>query len=133
MKKYSLSIDRLIAVILFVGSIFVGLDIRLNISNNHDLWTLPLIHDIIWPLGWVIVVFWALASFETLNKRYLKIGWAVSAVWHFGWLTYLILTIFGFIGLLGLAPILLFWLLFSGVASLAAGLKIREAEREEFA
>jgi len=129
-KRHSISWDRIFAIILFAGSIFVAFDIRFSISSNHNLWSVPFTRYAIWAPGLIILVFWGLASLGLLNRVTLHVGWAISAIWHFGWLAFLIVTIFGFLGMLVTAPLFLFWLLIGGVLSLATGMKIREEERE---
>ena len=129
-KERTMSMDRIFAIILFLGSIFIAIDLRYSVTTNHNLWSLPVVSNIIWPFGLIVVLFWGVASLGRLNNNILHTGWVISAVWHFGWLSFLIITIFGFLGMLSAAPLMLFWLLFSGVLSLAAAMKIREAQRE---
>ena len=132
-KRRSLSMDRVIAIVLLIGSIFVAFDIRYELTTNHSLWSLGLVHDFIWPLGFVIIGFWTVASFSLFSTKVRLIGWVISAIWHFGWLVYLVATIFGFIVFFGTAPFLFVWMIFAGSMSIAAGVKIQDHEREKLA
>lgn len=115
--------DRAIACFLATGGLAVGYSL---IYGSHGLWKLPLVSNVIFPGGCIVVVFWFAAITGKLPKRAGEVGWFISGLWHFGWLAYLISTIFGFIGMLKAAPLLLGWLILAALLSVIAGYDFQE-------
>jgi hypothetical protein len=126
MKIHTIILDRLIAMVLFFGALFVTLDLRHSISTSHYLWESSLIRYVIFPLGLVILAFWGAAVLPTLSKRVLRIGWIISISWHFGWLILMTLSVYGIYGMLTVAPILLIWQIVAGVLSIIAYQSLRK-------
>ena len=86
----------------------------------HGLWGLQIVRNVLFPGGCVIVALWLVATLRQTPIRIREIVWWVSVLWHSGWLAYLLLTIFGFLGLLHVAPLLLGWLVLAlGLSAMA--------------
>jgi hypothetical protein len=123
--------DRAVAWFLAPCGLFVGYSL---IHGSHNLWSLPIVSKIIFPLGCLIVIFWFAVITGKLSYRAQEIGWWSSIAWHAGWLIYLILTIFGFLGMLKAAPLLLLWLILAGFLSVIAihdlRQRIKDAEQD---
>ena len=119
--------DRAVAWFLAPCGLFVGYSL---IHGSHNLWSLPIVSKIIFPLGCLIVIFWFAIITGKLSYRVQQIGWWSSTTWHVGWLGYLILTIFGFIGMMSAAPLLLIWLMLAAFLSIVAVYDLRQRIKE---
>ena len=115
--------DRAIACFLALGGVAIGYSL---LYGAHGLWKLPVVSNVIFPGGSIIVAFWFGAFTGRLPNQAVEVGWWISGIWHLGWLLYLIVSIFGFLGMLVAAPFLLGWLILAAFLSVAAGYDFRQ-------
>lgn len=113
-------LDRFIAIGLFIGGVFISVDLPLGLSSHHQLWRLPFIRSVIYPFGLLVVVFWGMRSLNLGSPRFWSIGWRLSILWHSSLIAWLVTGLIGFVVMLQAMPFLLVWLLVGLVASLLA-------------
>ena len=113
-------LDRLIAIGLFIGGVFISVDLPLGLSSNHQLWKLLFIRSVIYPVGLLVVAFWGMRSLNLGSPRFWNVGWWLSIFWHSSLIAWLVTGLIGFVVMLQAMPFLLVWLLVGFVASLLA-------------
>jgi hypothetical protein len=123
--------DRWVAIVLFLGGVYISLDLPLGLSSNHQLWKLPLIRNFIYPVGLLVVVFWGLRCVNFGSPQSWRIGWWLSILWHFCWIAWLVTSLLGLVVMMQAMPILLVWLFVGLGGSVLALLENRWRISEE--
>jgi hypothetical protein len=113
-------LDRFIAVVLFLGGVFVSLDLPLGLSSNHQLWKLPFIKCLIYPAGLFLLSFWGMRSLNLGAPGFWNLGWWLSILWHFSLIAWLVAGLIGLVVMLQAMPFLLVWLFVGLAASILA-------------